>query len=281
MKPIRLGLTQTRWTGDRASMTDVQSALVAEAAGRGAGIVLLQEFSLGPYFPGTTDDAGFALAESLSDGPSVRTFSRFARDNAVVIIGSIFERGDDGRFWDTATVHGPDGDPVGFTRKVHIPSGVGYHEDHFFEGADGYPVHDLGAVRIAAPTCYDQWFPEVSRIYALAGAELICYPTAIGGEPSDPDLDSRPAWETVIRGQAVANGVFMAAANRTGIEHGNTFYGSSFVCDPTGEVLARASRDGTDVLVADLDPHVLEHRRSMFPLLRQRRPDTYGRIVAP
>jgi len=281
VKQIRLGLTQTRWTGDRASMIDVQAELVAEAAGRGAGIVLLQEFSIGPYFAGTTDDAGLALAESLEDGPSVRAFSRFARDNGVTIIGSIYERDDAGRRWDTATIHDPDGDLAGFTRKVHIPSGVGYHEDRFFEGADGYPVHDLGDVRVAAPTCYDQWFPELSRIYALEGAEVICYPTAIGGEPSDPDLDSRPAWETVIRGQAVASGVFMAAANRTGTENGNTFYGSSFICDPTGEILAQAPRDRTAVLVADLDPGVLEQRRKMFPLLRQRRPDTYGRIVAP
>jgi N-carbamoylputrescine amidase len=261
-------------------MIDVQGGLVAEAAGRGAGIVLLQEFSIGPYFPGTTDDAGFDLAESLRDGPSARAFSRFARSNGVTIVGSIYERDGSGRYWDTATIHDPEGDLVGFTRKVHIPSGVGYHETHFFGGADDYPVHDLGDVRVGVPTCYDQWFPEVSRIYALEGAELICYPTAIGGEPSDPGLDSRPAWEIVIRGQAVASGLFIAAANRVGEENGNTFYGSSFICDPTGEVLARASRGGTEVLVADLSPEVLEHRRKMFPLLRQRRPDTYAKIVA-
>jgi len=280
MKPIRFALTQTQWTGDRQSMAAAQAVLVAEAAERGATIVLLQEFSIGPYFAGVTDPSGFAWAEPLHGGPSDRAFSRFALDNAVTVIGSIFEAAD-GRHWDTATIHSPDGRLAGFTRKVHIPSGVGYHEDHFFDGADEYPVHDLGAVKVAAPTCYDQWFPEVSRIYALEGAELICYPTAIGAEPSDPDLDSREAWETVIRGQAIANGVFVAAANRIGEENGNRFYGSSFICGPTGEVLTRASRTETAVLVADLDPHTLEHWRAMFPLLNQRRPDTYGRITSP
>jgi N-carbamoylputrescine amidase len=262
-------------------MIAAQDALVAGAADRGADIVLLQEFSIGPYFAGTTDPSGFAWAEPLRGGPSDRAFSRFARTYGVTIIGSLFERDDTGRHWNTATVHGPDGGLIGSTRKVHIPSGVGYHEDHFYGGASAYPVHDAGGVRIGTPTCYDQWFPEVSRIYALEGAELVCYPTAIGGEPSDPDLDSRPSWEIVMRGQAVASGLFLAAANRTGTENGNTFYGSSFICDPTGRVLAQAPRSGTDVIVADLDPGVLEHRRRMFPLLSQRRPDTYARIVAP
>ena len=281
MQQVRLGLTQTRWTGDRDSMAEVQAGLVAEAAERGATIVLLQEFSIGPYFAGTTDDAGFAWAEPLHGGPSDRAFSRIARDNGVTLIGSLFEVDDAGDHWDTATIHDRDGTLTHFTRKVHIPSGTGYHESHFFSGADDYPVHNLGGVKVAAPTCYDQWFPEVARIYALEGAELICYPTAIGGEPSDPGFDSRPAWETVIRGHAIANGVFVAAANRTGTENGNTFYGSSFISDPTGEVIARASRTGTETLVADLEPRVLEHWRHTFPLLHQRRPGTYGRIILP
>jgi len=262
-------------------MTAVQAGLVADAAERGATIVLLQEFSIGPYFAGTTSDDGFDWAEPLSGGPSDRAFSRFARDNGVTIIGSIFEIDGAGDHWDTATIHDPAGSLAHFTRKVHIPSGKGYHETHFFSGAGEYPVHDLGAVRVAAPTCYDQWFPEVARIYALEGAELICYPTAIGGEPSDPDLDSRDAWEIVIRSHAIANGVFVAVANRTGEENGNRFYGSSFVCDPTGEVLVRASLAGTEVLTVDLHPHTLEHWRRTFPLLQQRRPDTYGTITSP
>ena len=278
MDKVRFALTQTHWTGDQESMVDAQRSLVSEAAAQGAKLILLQEFSIGPYFAGTTDKAGFRWAEPLRGGPSDAAFSSFAKDNDATIIGSIYEIDDNGEYWDTATVHAPDGDLVHYTRKVHIPSGEGYHETDFFGGADEFPAHDLGAVKLAVPTCYDQWFPELARIYALEGAEFICYPTAIGAEPTDPDMDSQPSWETVMRGHAIANGVFVAAANRVGEENGIPFYGSSFICDPSGNILARASRSETEVLVVDLDPYALEHWRELFPLLHQRRPDVYGRI---
>lgn len=279
MKPIRFGLTQTEWTGDQNSMIERQAELVAEAANEGASLILLQEFSVGPYFAGVTDEAGFEWAEPLKGGPSDRAFSRYASDNNVTIIGSIYEIDEAGEYWDTATVHGPSGELEHFTRKVHIPSGEGYYETHFFGGYDEYPVHDLGDVQLAAPTCYDQWFPELARIYALEGAELICYPTAIGAEPTDLEMDSQPSWETVMRGHAIANGVFVAAANRVGEENGIPFYGSSFICAPSGQLLAQASRTETEVLIADLPPYDLEHWRELFPLLHQRRPDTYSRIA--
>ena len=278
MKNLRFGLTQTKWTGDQKSMVEAQRALVADAASQGATLILLQEFSIGPYFAGTTDEAGFGWAEPLRGGPSDTAFSSFAKDNGVTIIGSIYEVDENGEYWDTATVHTPDGNLAHYTRKVHIPSGEGYHETDFFGGYDEYPVHDLSNINLAVPTCYDQWFPELARIYALEGAELICYPTAIGAEPTDPDMDSQPSWETVMRGHAIANGVFIAAANRVGEENGIPFYGSSFICDPSGTVLAKASRAETEVLVADLDPYALEHWRDLFPLLYQRRPETYNRI---
>lgn len=129
------------------------------------------------------------------------------------------------------------------------------------------------------PTCYDQWFPEMARICALNGAEFIFYPTAIGAEPTDPDIDTQNAWETVMRGHAIANGVYIGAANRIGVENGIRFYGSSFICDPMGRVLAQAGRDTTEVIMADLDPAVLEHWRDLFPLLHQRMPQTYRRIL--
>ncbi|MDJ0791504.1 MAG: nitrilase-related carbon-nitrogen hydrolase [Acidimicrobiia bacterium] len=279
MKPVRFGLTQTAWTGDQESMVEQQADLVSQAAEQGATLVLLQEFSIGPYFAGVTDDVGFSWAEPLRGGPSDLAFSRFASDNGITVIGSIYEIDETGEYWDTATVHGPSGTLEHYTRKVHIPSGEGYYETHFFGGYDEYPVHDLGSVQLAAPTCYDQWFPELARIYALEGAELICYPTAIGAEPTDPDMDSQPSWETVMRGHAIANGVFVAAANRVGEENGIPFYGSSFVCAPSGEILARASRTEPEVLVVDLEPSDLDHWRELFPLLHQRRPDTYNRIT--
>src|SRR5690606_23107362 len=148
------------------------------------------------------------------------------------------EKTHDGQYFDTATIHNPQGELAHFTRKVHIPSGEGYHETDFFGGGVEYPVHDIGKMRLAIPTCYDQWFPEMARICTLNGAEFIFYPTAIGSEPTDPDFDSKDAWQTVMRGHAVANGVYIAAANRIGEENDIRFYGSSFVCDPTGKIIA-------------------------------------------
>ena len=174
---------------------------------------------------------------------------------------------------------GRGGDLVGTTRKIHIPSGEGYHETDFFGGGDDYPVWQTDAVKVAAPTCYDQWFPELARIYSLNGAEYIFYPTAIGSEPTDPDMDSAEMWQTVMRAHAITNGVFIGAANRVGHENAVTFYGSSFICDPTGQVLAQASRDATEVITATLDPAVMERWRGLFPLLQQRMPHTYAPIT--
>lgn len=191
----------------------------------------------------------------------------------------MYERAADGTYYDTATLHDAEGRFVGFTRKVHIPSGEGYHETDFFVGAGDYPVHELSGVKLGAPTCYDQWFPELARIYALEGAELLAYPTAIGGEPNAPHFDSRDAWQTVMRGHAVANGLFVAACNRVGTER-VSFYGSSFICDPLGRILAQASRDQAEVIVADLNPDLLNEMRDLFPLLHQRRPSAYGRLLS-
>ncbi len=275
MEKIRVALVQTSWSGSRQSMITSYQQLVREASAHGAGIVCLPEFTLSPYFPGTTDQAGFDWAEARVGGPSDTVFSDLAREHGVVIISSIFERTDDGHFFDTAIIHNRYGQQIGWTRKVHIPSGEGYHETDFFAGAGDYPVHDLDAVKLSAPTCYDQWFPETARICALNGAEFIYFPTAIGSEPTDPGFDSQNAWQTVMRGHAIANGIFIAAANRTGVENDVTFYGSSFICDPTGQT----GRDTTEVIHADLDPQTLMHWRELFPLLHQRKPASYGRIT--
>ena len=261
------------------SMQAQYRTLFAEAAERGAEYVCLPEFSLLPYFPGTREQTGFDWAESIPDGPSCQFFGEMAKTNNVVVIGSLYEQADDGNLFDTATVHAPSGELVGVTRKIHIPSGEGYHETDFFAGSEQFPVTKLDALSIATPTCYDQWFPELARIYSLAGAELIAYPTAIGEEPGDPDMDSQPAWETVMRGHAIANGVFVAAVNRVGSENGIRFYGSSFVCDPSGRILAQAGRDTTEVVIADLDPSDMLHWREHFPLLHQRRPAVYKSIL--
>ncbi|MCB8986122.1 MAG: hydrolase [Ardenticatenaceae bacterium] len=278
MKNTTIALIQTSWPGSRAQMIKTYRELVAEAAQRGAEIVCLQEFSLSPYFASVKDEANTAWAEPVRGGESDAVFGELARQNGVFLLGSIFERAEDNVYWDTATVHNPAGALAGFTRKVHIPQGAGYYEDYYYGGHNAFPVHDVAGVQTAVPTCYDQWFPELSRIYALNGAEFIFYPTAIGSEPDAPELDTAESWQTVMRGQAIANGVFIAAANRVGQE-GVTFYGSSFICDPMGRILAQASRDQTEVIVAELDTAVFDQWRYLFPTLHQRRPDAYGRLL--
>jgi len=253
--------------------------LVAEAVERGAEYICLPEFSLSPYFPGTRERTGFNWAEPIPDGPSCHFFGGLSKEFGVVVIGSLYEHAADGGLYDTATVHAPSGNLIGVTRKIHIPSGEGYHETDFFAGGDQFPVIKLDAVSIATPTCYDQWFPELARIYSLAGAELIVYPTAIGEEPGDPSIDSQSAWETVMRGHAIANGVFVAAVNRVGSENGIRFYGSSFICDPSGQVVAQAGRESEEVVIAELNPYDMLHWRDHFPLLHQRRPETYEDIL--
>lgn len=280
MQPIRVALIQVGWTGSRSSMQDLYRELVAEAALRGAALIGLPELSLSPYFPGVRDPAGLSWAEPLPGGESDTFFSELARKNNVMLIGSLVERTPDGHHYDTAVVYNAGGQLAGVTRKVHIPSGEGYHETDYFEPGDSYPVHDLGLLRVAAPTCYDQWFPELARVYGLGGADLIYYPTAIGSEPTAPHIDTHDAWWTMMRSHAIANGVFVGAANRVGVENNVTFYGSSFIVDPMGRVLAQAGRDTIEVITADLDPATLTHWRALFPLLRQRMPATYGALTA-
>ncbi len=276
---VRVALIQLAWAGAREPMLVLYRQLIGHAAMEGATLICLPELSLSPYFPGTRTAAGFEWAEALEDGPTAQFCGALAREHHVTIVGSIFEQTPEGRYFDTATLYNPQGQLAGYTRKIHIPSGTGYHETDFFEGGQEYPVFDMGTLRLATPTCYDQWFPELARIYTLNGAEFIFYPTAIGSEPTDPDIDTQEAWQTVMRGHAIANGVFIGAANRVGMENGVRFYGSSFICDPTGAILVQAGRDTTEVIMADLMPHTLEHWRDLFPLLHQRKPATYQRLT--
>lgn len=275
---VRVALVQLAWTGRRDTMKSAYRELVAEAANTRATIVCLPELSLSPYFPVTRAESGFEWAEDLHGGESERFFSELAAQHHITLIGSLFVKADDGYF-NVATIHNPQGEMIGFTRKIHIPSGEGYNETDFFAGGTDYPVHNVGPLNMATPTCYDQWFPELARIYSLHGAEYIFYPTAIGSEPTDPDIDTMEAWQTVMRGHAIANGVFIGAANRIGTEGTNRFYGSSFICDPMGRILAQAGRDTTEFITADLDPHSFNHWRQLFPLLTQRKPTTYARIL--
>lgn len=279
MQKVHIALVQLAWTGSQDSMMAQYRQLVKRAANDGAELICLPEFSLCPYFPGTRDRAGFKWAEPLEGGTTDLFFGSLASELGITIISSLFENAPDDNFFDTAIIHTPDGSLSHYTRKVHIPSGTGYHETDFFSGDTEYPVHELSKVNVAVPTCYDQWFPEMARICALNGAEFIFYPTAIGSEPNAPDFDSKDAWQTVMRGHAVANGVFIAAANRVGVENDVTFYGSSFICDPMGNILVEAGRNTTEVIHTELDAALREQYIDLFPLIYQRKPHTYGQIT--
>ena len=269
---VRVGVVQHRWSPD---VTSVLHEAVAVAAARGASLVVLPELTLSRYL----DPA--SAPEPLADGPTVAFASAAASASGVWVVASLFEA--PGAF-NTAVLVAPDGSVAARTRKLHIPSSLGYGEREVFRPGpadDAFGVHEAGSAGalVGIPTCYDQWFPEVARAYALGGADVVAFPSAIGSEVRHPGWDTEPMWRQVMVGAAVANGLFVVAANRVGAEDALTFYGSSFACDPYGRVLVQAPRDEPAVLVADLD---LDQRRDwmeLFPFLKTRRPDTYATLV--
>ena len=290
---LRVGVVQHRWYADRERLEDEIAEGVATAAREGAAVVFLAELTLSRY---PADRRGgpdaCSTAEGLDDGPTVTFATRLARDHGVLVQASLYERADgpegrDGLGYNTAVLVGQEG-LVGRTRKLHIPVTAGYHEDTYFRpgpaAPDPFPVHEhplLGGARLGMPTCWDEWFGEVARAYALAGADLLVYPTAIGSEPDHPGFDTEPLWRQVVVGHGIENGLFMVVPNRWGHEGLITFYGSSFVSDPYGRVLARAPRDASAVLVVDLDLQQRQDWLTLFPFLRTRRPEAYGVLTRP
>jgi N-carbamoylputrescine amidase len=286
--PVRVGLVQHRWHADPDEHEAALGEGIRMAAAEGARVVCLQELTLSRYFAITPDGpaAVGAEPEELEDGRTFAFARRLAGEAGVHVHVSLYERADgpDGLGYNTAIVVAPDGSLVSRTRKLHIPVTAGYYEDKYFRPgpADGdpFPVVAIDDARLGCPTCWDQWFPELARAYSLAGAEILIYPTAIGSEPDHPGFDTEPLWQQVIIGNGIANGTFMIAVNRIGVEGPITFYGSSFISDPYGRILVQAPRDEPAVLVADLD---LDQRRDwleLFPFLRTRRPDAYGSLAS-
>ena len=271
---LRVGVVQHRWSED--VVAELLAGVEAGAA-RGATLVVLPELTLSRYLDG-------AAPEPMEGGTTVTFAAAAARACDVWVVASLFEA--PGRF-NTAVLVAPDGTVAGRTRKLHIPASEGYGErDVFAPGpadADAFPVHAVGpsGARLATPTCYDQWFPEVARAYALRGADVVAYPSAIGSEVRHPGWDTAPMWCQVMVGAAIANGVFVVAANRVGAEDAVAFYGSSFVCDPYGRVLVQAPRDEPVVLVADLDLDARRDWLEAFPFFAARRPEAYGPLVTP
>jgi N-carbamoylputrescine amidase len=252
-------------------------------------MVLLQELHNSAYFCQTEDPANFDLAESIP-GPSTERLGGLASDLGVVIVASLFERRAPGLYHNTAVVLDSDGRLAGVYRKMHIPDDPGYYEKFYFTPGDlGFEPIDTSVGRLGVLVCWDQWYPEAARLMALAGAEILLYPTAIGWDPNDAPEEQtrqREAWIGVQRSHAIANALPVAACNRVGFEPdpsgttaGARFWGHSFVCGPQGEILARAGDQNPQILLAHIDPARTEHVRRLWPFLRDRRIDAYGDLT--
>lgn len=254
---------------------------IAEAAAGGADLVMLQELHNGPYFCVREEVRAFDLAESVP-GPTTDRLAAWASAYGVVIVGSVFERRAAGIFHNTAVVLDRDGRFAGRYRKAHIPDDPGYSEKFYFTPGDtGFEPIDTSLGKLGVLVCWDQWFPEAARLMALAGAEILLYPTAIGFDPGDDEAEQArqlDAWITVQRGHAIANGLPLAACNRVGTEDGNHFWGNSFVCGPQGEILARADAEPA-VLAVAIDPSRSEDIRRIWPFLRDRRIEAYDELL--
>lgn len=265
--------------GDVAANLATATRLVREAAKRGARLILVPELFEDRYFCEDQRAEHLSKARPLAGHPTVEHFAALARELKVVLPVSFYERSGNELFNSCAIVDA-DGTILGVYRKSHIPDGPGYSEKYYFRPGDtGFRVWDTAVGRIGVGICWDQWFPEVARAFALAGAELILYPTAIGSEPTEPDWDSAPHWQRVMQGHAGANLVPVVAANRVGVEVGSRytleFYGSSFIAGPTGDKIAEADRTSETVLTATFDLDEVASLRRSWGVFRDRRTDLY------
>ncbi len=282
MSKVNLGLIQTYATDDKADNLRRTVALVRDAAKRGANIVCLQELFLTPYFCKREDTALFDLAESVP-GDTTKQLGDLARELGVVIIASLFEKRAPGLYHNTAAILDADGAFLGKYRKMHIPEDPGFNEKFYFTPGDlGYRVWQTKFAKIGVLICWDQWYPEAARLTAMQGAEILLYPTAIGwlkSEKAELGKAQHGAWETVQRGHAVANGCYVAAVNRVGIEEESEFWGQSFVANPYGEIVTKASATDEEVMIVPCDLKAVEDFRRIWPFFRDRRIDTYQGIT--
>jgi len=285
-KPVTLGLIQAKADSDPATNLQATLAKVEQAAADGANIVCTQELFATEYFCQSEDHDNFRLAESIP-GAATEAFQRLARRCGIVIIVSLFEKRSAGVYHNSAAVIDADGSLLGIYRKMHIPDDPLYHEKFYFTPGDlGFRAWDTRFGKIGVLICWDQWYPEASRLTAMQGAEILFYPTAIGWHPSEKDQygeQQRDAWLTVQRSHAVANGCFVASVNRVGHEtpiggDGIEFWGGSFVAGTSGEILSQAGLDET-VLLLEVDLGKVDVARTHWPFLRDRRIDAYGGIT--
>ncbi|MDE2309118.1 MAG: carbon-nitrogen hydrolase [Xanthomonadaceae bacterium] len=288
-KTLKLALLQETDRGSRDANLDAIEAGLREAAAAGAELVLLQELHNGAYFCQHESVEVFDQAETIP-GPGTARIGRLAEELQLVVVASLFERRAAGLYHNTAVVFDRSAQIAGVYRKMHIPDDPAFYEKFYFTPGDlGFEPIDTSVGRLGVLVCWDQWYPEAARLMALAGAELLLYPTAIGWDPNDEPAEQarqRDAWITVQRGHAVANGLPLLACNRTGHEAdpsgagaGIRFWGSSFVAGPQGELLAQAPTDARTLLLAEVDPRRSEQVRRIWPFLRDRRIDAYGDLL--
>jgi N-carbamoylputrescine amidase len=281
-----IALVQMSCSPDPEENLEKAAARVVEAADRGANVVCLPELFRSQYFCREEDARLFDLAESIP-GPSTERLSQVAREKKVVIVASVFEKRAQGLYHNTAAMIDADGTLLGIYRKMHIPDDPLYFEKFYFTPGDtGFRNFETKAGRIATLVCWDQWYPEGARIAAMGGASVLFYPTAIGWHPYEKAEFGEAqydAWRTIQRAHAIANGVYVGAVNRTGFEgkgdRGLEFWGGSFIADPFGRVVAQASHDKEEILLADVDPKVIDDTRRNWPFLRDRRIDAYAPIL--
>ena len=275
--PLRIALIQEPWHGSVEKQKAEITAAVQAASEFAPDLIVLTELSLYPYACTRPDAQADFVPEKL-DGVSVTFAAELARSSGAHVLISLYEDAGD-KHYNSAVTVAPDGGIALKTRKTHIPVTAGYYEDKYFAEGDSTPaVVKIKDASVGTPTCWDQWFPELAREYGLINTDLLSYPTAIGSEPDHPDFDTEPLWRQMMVAHAIANGLFVAAVNRTGIEDGITFYGSSFISDPYGRILARAGTSGSAVLVADLDLDQKRDWLTLFPFFKTRRPSVYKNI---
>jgi len=289
-----VGLVQMHCTPDPDDNVKRAVQFVRDAARQGAQVVCLPELFKTQYFCQREDAALFDLAEPIP-GPSTEVLTKVAQEAKVAIVASIFEKRARGVYHNTAVMIDSDGKILGLYRKMHIPDDPLYYEKFYFTPGDlGFKAFDTNFGRVGSLVCWDQWYPEGARLTALAGAEVIFYPTAIGWHPSEKEQFGKAqhdAWRTIQRAHAIANGVFVAVVNRVGHETGNIrgnevkgagleFWGGSFLCDPFGVVIAEASHNKEEILIGEIDAQKMEEVRRNWPFLRDRRIDSYGAITS-
>ena len=284
MSKVKVGLVQMSCSGDAKSNMDKAIAGIKEAAAKGANIVCLQELFTSLYFCDVEDYENFKLAEPIP-GPSTDILSAVAKEAGVVVIASLFEKRAQGLYHNTTAVLDADGTYLGKYRKMHIPDDPAYFEKFYFTPGDlGYKIFETKYGKIGVLICWDQWYPEAARLTALMGAEILFYPTAIGWATSQDEATNTEqynAWQTIQRSHAVANGVHVVSVNRVGFEQNGAmkFWGGSFVANPFGSLIVKATHDQEEVIVTELDLSKTDSYRTHWPFMRDRRIDSYGDIV--